>query len=286
MSSVEARASHEYPSPGATTETTWHIPVEGMTCAACALRIERKLGRTEGVSAVGVNYAAAEAVVSLEQGGPSVRELVDVIRRTGYDVATSLAEARFEHDRAHVEALWNRARELFADWEAIENGGRVTSKGNLVAGYQAAKVGVPSLMPLSGSRMSSGYGMRDHPVLGRRANHAGIDLAAPTGTPVYATADGRVERASRWSSYGNIVMIEHGGAMETRYAHLSGFAVSEGDKVRKGQLIGYVGSTGRSTGPHLHYEVRVNGQAVNPVPYMNASIDADDSATAGRGGPE
>ena len=176
--------------------------------------------------------------------------------------------------------------ELFADWEAIENGGRVTSKGNLVAGYQAAKVGVPSLMPLSGSRMSSGYGMRDHPVLGRRANHAGIDLAAPTGTPVYATADGRVERASRWSSYGNIVMIEHGGAMETRYAHLSGFAVSEGDKVRKGQLIGYVGSTGRSTGPHLHYEVRVNGQAVNPVPYMNASIDADDSATAGRGGPE
>jgi Cu+-exporting ATPase len=113
MSSVEARASHEYPSPGATTETTWHIPVEGMTCAACALRIERKLGRTEGVSTVGVNYAAAEAVVSLEPGGPSVRELVDVIRRTGYDVATSLAEARFEGTEAE-----ERAASLRADLEA------------------------------------------------------------------------------------------------------------------------------------------------------------------------
>ena len=176
--------------------------------------------------------------------------------------------------------------ELFADWEAIENGGRVNSKGNLVAGYRPGKVGVPSLMPLSGARMSSGYGMRDHPVLRRRANHQGIDLAAPSGTPVYATADGVVEKAQYWSSYGNIVTIEHGASMETRYAHLSGYAVRAGDRVRKGQLIGYVGSTGRSTGPHLHYEVRVDGDAVNPVPYMNASIDTDATASAGRGGPE
>ncbi|MGD9665189.1 MAG: M23 family metallopeptidase, partial [Novosphingobium sp.] len=101
----------------------------------------------------------------------------------------------------------------------------------------------------------------------RRA-HKGIDLAAPTGTPVYATADGKVEMAQWFSSYGKFVKIEHGADLETRYAHLSGYTVSPGQTVHKGDLIGYVGSTGRSTGPHLHYEVRVAGEAVNPMPYM------------------
>ena len=113
-----------------------------------------------------------------------------------------------------------------------------------------------------------------------------VDLAAPHGTPVFATADGLVGMAQWYSSYGNYVQIEHGGSLQTRYAHLSSYTVQPGDMVQKGDLIGYVGSTGRSTGPHLHYEVRVEGQPVNPVPYMLADAVPVADATAGQGGPE
>lgn len=95
-------------------------------------------------------------------------------------------------------------------------------------------------MPLEGASLTSGFGMRDHPVLGGRRQHHGIDLAAPTGTPVYATADGVVGRADFYSSYGLYISISHGAAMETRYAHLSRLAVAAGDTVKKGDLIGYV----------------------------------------------
>lgn len=149
-------------------------------------------------------------------------------------------------------------RELFARWEN-------PAKPTVLTG---PIVTVPSRMPVEHARLSSDYGTRTHPVLGRRMGHKGIDLAAPTGTPIYATADGTVSRAGPYSSYGNYVAIEHGGKIQTRYAHMSRIAVGAGTKVKKGELIGYVGSTGRSTGPHLHYEVRVDGEAVNPVPYM------------------
>ena len=177
--------------------------------------------------------------------------------------------------------------ELFSSWEHLENGGAVTTTGNVVAPAPVrAEVLVPQIMPLSDARLTSGYGMRDHPVLRRRAAHNGVDLAAPRGTPVYATADGFVEMAQYYSSYGNYVQIEHGGSIETRYAHLSSYTVRPGDTVRVGDLIGYVGSTGRSTGPHLHYEVRVNGDPVNPIPYMTANLDFDYTDGAARGGPE
>ncbi|MDG6079332.1 M23 family metallopeptidase [Erythrobacter litoralis] len=149
-------------------------------------------------------------------------------------------------------------QELFAKWE----------NPNQPAVLAGPIVTVPSRMPVEHARLSSGYGTRTHPVLGRRMGHKGIDLAAPIGTPIYATADGTVSRAGPFSSYGNYVAIEHGGSIQTRYAHMSRIAVATGATVKKGDIIGYVGSTGRSTGPHLHYEVRVDGEAVNPVPYM------------------
>jgi murein DD-endopeptidase MepM/ murein hydrolase activator NlpD len=124
--------------------------------------------------------------------------------------------------------------------------------------------------------------MRTHPVLGGARAHKGIDLAAPVGTPVYATADGIVERADWFSSYGLYVAIEHGSNLETRYAHMSRLAVAAGERVKKGEVIGYVGSTGRSTGPHLHYEVRVSGAAVNPIPYMAETGNAGGTALAAR----
>ena len=169
--------------------------------------------------------------------------------------------------------------ELFASWRSMDRTG-------FAAPAPIASVNVPSRTPLDSATLTSDYGMRTHPVLGGRRNHKGIDLAAPSGTPVYASADGVVGKAEWFSSYGNYIQIEHGGEMETRYAHLSGYAVAAGEQVRKGQLIGYVGSTGRSTGPHLHYEVRVAGEAVDPTPYMVETRLAATDPSLGRGGPE
>ena len=120
--------------------------------------------------------------------------------------------------------------------------------------------------PVDGARLSSGFGMRKHPVLGYNKMHKGLDFAAPTGTPIYAAGDGVVEYAGRFSSYGNYVRIRHNSKLKTAYAHMHKFAsgVSVGKRVNQGDVIGYIGTTGRSTGPHLHYEVHVNNSQVNP----------------------
>lgn len=175
--------------------------------------------------------------------------------------------------------------QLFASWEELEDGGRITSTGEIIAAPRVT-MAVPSRMPVDGVQLTSSFGMRNHPILRQRRQHNGVDLAAPRGTPVYATADGIVESARYFGSYGNYVQIGHGGDVESRYAHLSSYTVSNGDQVRKGDLIGYVGSTGRSTGPHLHYEVRVSNEPVNPIPYMVADLQTSDDAQAARGGPE
>jgi len=169
--------------------------------------------------------------------------------------------------------------ELFASWKAIDST-HAGQDGSGIIAAPRARVSVPSRMPVDGVRLSSDYGMRNHPVLGGQRAHTGVDLAGASGTPVYATADGYVSRADRFGSYGNYIAIEHGGELQTRYAHLSGFEVVAGERVVKGQLIGYVGSTGRSTGPHLHYEVRVGGEAVDPRPYMQTQV----ALTEGEGG--
>lgn len=132
---------------------------------------------------------------------------------------------------------------------------------------------VPSRTPIEGFRFTSEYGMREHPVLGGVRMHKGVDLAAPIGTAVYATADGMVEKAEWFGGYGLFVAVDHGGSLETRYGHMSRLNVAAGQMVHKGQVLGYVGMTGRTTGPHLHYEVRVAGEAVNPLPYMQQSND-------------
>ncbi|MFQ3665611.1 MAG: peptidoglycan DD-metalloendopeptidase family protein [Sphingomonadaceae bacterium] len=119
--------------------------------------------------------------------------------------------------------------------------------------------------PVEGARLSSNFGMRFHPILGYSRMHQGIDFAAPTGTPVVASAAGRVVSAGWGGGYGNLVTIEHAGGMRTRYAHLSRITVKPGQQVAQGQRIGAVGSTGMSTGPHLHYEVWQNGKPVNPA---------------------
>lgn len=157
-------------------------------------------------------------------------------------------------------------QQLFASWKKSE-----IEKPAMKGAMGVASM--PSRMPLENARFTSLYGSRIHPVTGGRKNHDGIDLAAPTGTPIYATADGRVEMAQWYGGYGNFVEIDHGGDVETRYGHMSRMNVSAGQAVKKGDLIGWVGSTGRSTGPHLHYEVRIAGNAVDPQPYLKGTLD-------------
>lgn len=119
--------------------------------------------------------------------------------------------------------------------------------------------------PVTIARMSSGFGMRFHPVLGYSRMHQGVDFAAPTGTPIYAVTDGVVSYAGWHGGHGNFVKLQHSGGLGTGYGHMSRIAVRSGERVRRGEVIGYVGSTGLSTGPHLHYEVYRNGATVNPL---------------------
>jgi murein DD-endopeptidase MepM/ murein hydrolase activator NlpD len=149
---------------------------------------------------------------------------------------------------------------LFDSWKKLDQ-------------LQDGIIAVPSDKPVQASvTMMSGFGYRSDPFNHHAAMHPGIDLSGAYGTPIYATADGIVLRAG-WNSggYGNLVEIDHGRGITTRYGHMSAILVREGDHITRGQQIGRMGSTGRSTGNHLHYEVRIDGRAVNPIPFMKST---------------
>ena len=149
---------------------------------------------------------------------------------------------------------------LFNSWKKLDQ-------------LQDGVIAIPSDKPVkSGAAFTSAFGVRADPFRGGAAMHPGIDLSGARGTPIYATADGTVLRAG-WNSggYGNLVEVDHGRGITTRYGHLSAILVAADGKVTRGQLIGRMGSTGRSTGNHLHYEVRIDGRAVNPIPFMKST---------------
>ncbi|WP_404710101.1 M23 family metallopeptidase [Sphingomonas sp. MMS24-J13] len=167
---------------------------------------------------------------------------------------------------------------LFMSWKKLDG-----------TGAQSA-IAVPSSKPVNTATFTSGYGVRSDPFRGSAAMHAGIDLAGPMGTPVYATADGVVDKAEWAGGYGNMVEIDHGKGLQTRFGHLSRILVHDGEKVTRGMLIALMGSTGRSTGSHLHYEVRIDGRAVNPIPFLQSAdyvtaMEARAAAVA-LGGPD
>lgn len=122
----------------------------------------------------------------------------------------------------------------------------------------------PSIWPIHGW-LTAGFGMRPDPFTGRADFHPGLDISADKGTPIHATAAGTVELAAPSGDYGNLVVIDHGFGLVTRYGHMSKFAVWQGQEVKRGDVIGYVGATGRATGPHVHYEVLANGKLMNPL---------------------
>jgi murein DD-endopeptidase MepM/ murein hydrolase activator NlpD len=143
------------------------------------------------------------------------------------------------------------------------------SWGRIVGASTKVEVAVPSINPVEIMKFSSGYGYRSAPTRGASRNHKGIDIPGPVGSPIYATADGTIGRAQWVGGYGKYVEINHGNAVQTRYGHLSAMNVVPGQRIRKGDILGYMGSTGRSTGSHLHYEVRIAGEAINPMAFLS-----------------
>jgi murein DD-endopeptidase MepM/ murein hydrolase activator NlpD len=137
---------------------------------------------------------------------------------------------------------------------------------------------IPAIQPISNKQLlalASGFGYRVHPIYKVKKLHTGIDFAASIGTPIYATADGKVQTvAVKFSGYGKLVEIDHGFGYKTRYAHMHEFAVHQGQNIKRGDLVGYVGNTGLSTAPHLHYEVLINGTQVDPVHYFYNDLTA------------
>ncbi|MCW5941417.1 MAG: peptidoglycan DD-metalloendopeptidase family protein [Fimbriimonadaceae bacterium] len=174
--------------------------------------------------------------------------------------------------QTYLAQLSNKAEELERALAILEEESRSIA-GQIARYYASAKGSVPRAFsgrlgkPVSG-RMTSGFGNRFHPILKRNRMHTGVDFGAGTGTPIMAAGDGTVIFAAYGRGYGNYIVIDHGGRISTLYGHCSRLLVGSGQEVRRGQRIGLVGSTGLSTGPHLHFEVRVNGSPVNPLSYL------------------
>jgi murein DD-endopeptidase MepM/ murein hydrolase activator NlpD len=215
----------------------------------------------------GSDTARLERQLRLMQADVAVMEQVAKQR---YDLTTEevkklgLDPNRFQGTGGPFEAVQPlkaadpKFKQLFMSWKKLDQ-------------LEQGTIAIPSLQPVKGTSLTSSYGVRSDPFKGRAAMHAGIDLAGPIGTPIYATADGFVGRSQWVNGYGNLVEIEHGRGIQTRYGHLSRSVVKPGQRVKRGDLIAMMGSTGRSTGSHLHYEVRIDGKAVNPVPFMQAN---------------
>ncbi len=203
-------------------------------------------------------FAATEAAGQIPPAGDAT-PAVTVLATSGSDYGSARSRVSIGFDTVAGE---RRYPVRSTDENGVVNV-RFSSSRSSGAGYSGD---IPDRLPVSRVRLTSRYGYRVHPVTGRGSNHSGIDLAVSTGTPVVATADGEVRIARYQGAYGLLVAVDHGDGVQTRYAHLSSVSVSPGQSVREGELIGRSGSTGRSTGPHLHYEVRVNGASVDPIP--------------------
>jgi len=151
---------------------------------------------------------------------------------------------------------------------------------NLAEDKEKLLAGIPAIQPIRKedlSRMASGYGWRSDPFTKARKKHNGMDFTAPTGTPIYATGNGKVKRADNTASgFGQHIEIDHGYGYKTIYAHLSKYNVKRGQNISRGDLIGFVGNTGRSVGPHLHYEVHKNGRPINPINFYYGNLTPEE----------
>ena len=189
------------------------------------------------------------------------------LRELGLNPEEMLARAETGGRGGPLEALFGRDEEIDPRFERL---GLSLSR---MATLEATLDGVPQFKPTRAAAANSSYGYRRDPFTGRAAMHRGLDFPGRSGEPIFATARGKVTFVGRRGGYGNVVEISHGQGLLTRYAHMSRFEAKVGDRVEAGEVIGAIGSTGRSTGPHLHFEVRINGTAVNPRTFLELAPD-------------
>lgn len=246
-------------------------------------------------------FATAKIATAAPQGRVAEMERAVNAMQADVQALKAHAAARYGKTAAEVEKL-GLAPERFTGvggpFEAVEplktadpNFKSLFTSWKKLDQLEQGTIAIPSAMPVKGTSLTSKFGIRSDPFQGRAAMHAGVDLAAPLGTPIYATADGYVERSNWVGGYGNLVELNHGRGIQTRYGHLSKALVEPGQRVKRGDLIALMGSTGRSTGSHLHYEVRIDGKAVNPIPFMQsneylAAVQRRAATTAAYGGPK
>ncbi|HMD35137.1 MAG TPA: peptidoglycan DD-metalloendopeptidase family protein [Vicinamibacterales bacterium] len=191
--------------------------------------------------------AAGGSLVS--KAGPAISEIANAAFATPEDTFGVL--------RSLLQGLENRLSYVERDVERRE----------------AFAAATPSIWPAHGW-LTGTFGQRSDPFTGEPGVHQGLDISTEKGQPVYATADGSIESAQYTGDYGNMIVVQHGFGLSTRYGHLSGYAAKVGQTVKRGQVIGYVGSTGRSTGAHLHYEILANGRLINPLQILTKPSNA------------
>ncbi len=229
------------------------LAVDATDSIELAEQLDRSRREAEEVRDVVASRRAALQVLQAEQAG--VRDEV-VAQQRAEQQALDALRADVSRWKRDIEQLEAESRSIAVFLAAVQRGQRVTQAGN------------GSLRrPVPGA-ITSGFGRRLHPILNYYRTHTGADFHAASGTPIEAAAGGVVVWAEARGGYGNCVIIDHGNGLATLYAHQSRLAVSDGDTVKTGEVIGYVGSTGLSTGPHLHFEVRRQGEPVNPAAYL------------------
>ncbi len=192
---------------------------------------------------------------------PATRQAIEQLARTRATGGSSnpAVAAAAAASKAVPEGTFGILRDLLGSLES-----RLASVRTQVENQQAFGRSTPSTWPIVGW-LTSGFGNRRDPFTGQPDFHTGLDISAQYGTPIRATADGRVESAGYSGNYGNAVVVSHGYGISTRFGHLSRFASRVGQRVKRGEVIGYVGATGRATSSHLHYEILMNGQPINPL---------------------
>lgn len=212
--------------------------------------------------------AISEQKKSLEKQEKQMIALLEGLEaeKTTLEKTKKQQEKDKETIRQDLVKLEIMEQQMYQEASALEQRIRELQTSNGLSGpYKGGSMGWP--LTVAG-RFTSGYGGRISPITKRQEFHSGVDLAAPMGTGICAANDGKVIFAGNRGTYGKAIMVDHGGGVVTLYAHCSAFVSSEGDMVSKGQVIAKVGSTGYSTGPHLHFEVRINGKHVNPSGYI------------------
>ena len=260
--------------------------IEDMVTALPAdVRAEETVTNSETEAAETINKVSAAFPKAAELARIEARQIAFVERLTRF------ADRRAARAEAAIRKLGLDPRVMLSNTSTEAMGGPLellatSSNGEIdprferlgmslarMSALERGLEGIPQVAPAHVQMVTSSFGYRRDPFTGRAAMHKGLDFRGPMGAPIYAAAKGRVTFVGRKSGYGNVVEITHGNGMMTRYAHMSKFRSRVGQQVAAGDVIGAIGSTGRSTGPHLHFEVRINDRAVNPRPLLETAPD-------------